>query len=238
MIQVVTFRVAQDNLCHMVTAGGEAIVIDPTEAAPVLHQLSHRNLKLKLILNTHHHDDHIAGNHELKNHSGCEVFCSNYDLDRIPDADRGLGDSETFTFHDLHFTSLETPGHTLGQVAFHCADLPALFAGDTLFALGCGRVFEGTYAQMFASLQRLKSLPPQTKLYFGHEYSLRNADFALSLGFDREAIRARRANDELAIKESGFAPPPTLAIEMAINPFLLAETTQVFTRRRELRNVF
>jgi hydroxyacylglutathione hydrolase len=236
--EIRTVRALKDNYCYLVYAPDSkvAAVIDPSEAAPVMTALRDLGLSLGLILNTHHHHDHVGGNVELQKQWKCSVYCSTRDLERIPGATKGFSDGENFEFTGLNISVISIPGHTEGQIAFHIGD--ALFVGDTVFEMGCGRLFEGTPAQMFQSLARIQSLPNETRLYFGHEYTETNARFAKSVEPENSAIDQRLNEVRTQLKQDGFASAPTLAIEKAVNPFFRAQTVDDFTRLREVRNTF
>ena len=234
-----TVRALKDNYCYLITEEGSktAAVVDPSEAAPIMTALRDLGLKLGLILNTHHHPDHVGGNLELVEHWQCPVFCSARDFDRVPGATRALNDGDEFAFEELDFSVLAIPGHTEGQIAYHVED--ALFVGDTVFEMGCGRLFEGTAEQMFASFARIKALPPETRLFFGHEYAELNARFSRgSEPGNVFAIDERLSEVRAQIKKTGFAAAPTLAVELKVNPFMRAKTVEDFARLREARNTF
>lgn len=237
-MNVRTVRALKDNYCYLVAGGRTALVIDPSEAEPIMTALRDLGLKLGLILNTHHHPDHTGGNLELVEHWQCPVSCSERDFERIPGATRGLRDGETFDFEGLRFQVLAIPGHTEGQIAYHVED--ALFVGDTVFEMGCGRLFEGTPAQMFASLARIQALPPTTRLYFGHEYTETNARFAKKAEPENEfAIDERLGEVRSQLqRNAGIAAAPTLETEQKVNPFLRAKTLEDFTRLRAARDTF
>lgn len=240
MVLIHTVRALKDNYCYVVQREDSelALVIDPSEAAPIRSFLKAHHLKLGLILNTHHHHDHVGGNSELKSESGCEVYCSAHDVSRVPEASRGFSDGETFTFDGIHFEVLEIPGHTQGQIAFYIREDHALFVGDTLFAMGCGRLFEGTPEQMFASLEKIKQLDPNTQIFFGHEYTETNAKFAMMIEPENAEIDVRLSKTRDQINAQGFADAPTLADELKVNPFLRAADVATFAKRREMRNSF
>ena len=221
-IEIIPVPVLKDNLAYLVhrVNSTEALVIDPSEPGPIVQKLESSGLRLRLILNTHHHHDHVGGNTALAQRFQAPVWCSVTDLDRVPCAERGLKDNEVLEFDGVRFATLAIPGHTQGQVAFHFADDRAVFVGDTLFAMGCGRLFEGTAAQLWSSLKRLMSLPEPTRIFFGHEYTERNARFALALDPDNQAIESRLRATLRALRERGVAPAPTLADELTVNPFL------------------
>lgn len=252
MINVATVPALTDNYCYLVWCEGstDAIVIDPSEPKPLLSALRSRGLRAALVLNTHHHHDHVGGNLEIASTSACEIWCSNYDVTRIEGAKRGLGDGESFTVAGVTFETWAIPGHTLGQVAFYEKESKSLFVGDTIFSMGCGRLFEGTPEQMHASLSRLAGAPGDTRLHVGHEYTLRNAEFALSVEPGNFDIRRRVEN---AKRLGRVVPSPTVDDELKVNPFLRTRSSEirhtlgfpesasdlvVFTRLRELRNSF
>jgi hydroxyacylglutathione hydrolase len=212
----------RDNYAYLVHAEhtDDCIVVDPSEPAPVLTALYERGLRLRAILNTHHHHDHVGGNDELlRRHPRIDVFGHASDKGRIPGQTRFLEHGEHFEVVDLGFDILHIPGHTTGAIAY-CGHGSA-FTGDTLFAAGCGRLFEGTPQMMFESLnQKLGSLPDDTHFYFGHEYTENNLRFAASVEPDNADIAKRRAH--VAEQRSGNVPttPTTLAEERRTNPFL------------------
>jgi hydroxyacylglutathione hydrolase len=212
----------RDNYAYLVHLPGSraAAVVDPSEAPPVLAALEREGLDLVAILCTHHHYDHIGGNVDLADAiSGLEVVCSEYDRGRVPRVTRTVGDGGTFEVAGLSVTAMAVPGHTLGAIAFLIGD--AVFTGDTLFVAGCGRLFEGTPAMMHESLSlKLGKLPPETRVYCGHEYTTSNARFALTVEPENEAAR-RLAERARAAREKGEPTvPSTIADEIAHNPFL------------------
>jgi hydroxyacylglutathione hydrolase len=208
-----------DNYAYLIWREGSrgALLVDPSESIPVLRALQRHQLTLEALLCTHHHWDHIGGIQELCHvHPGLPVFCSDSDVSRISGATQGIGHGKSFDVAGLHFDCLKVPGHTLGALAY-CVE-SAVFTGDTLFGAGCGRLFEGTAAQMHASLMLLASLPGQTKVYFGHEYTKANLAFARTVEPDNPELRARW---EL-IQRSATEPttPSTIEEERKTNPFL------------------
>ncbi len=239
-LEVITVRALKDNYCYLVKRAGSplAAVIDPSEAKPVAEALTELGLQLGLILNTHHHHDHVGGNQELARAFSAQVFCSSYDVARVPQASRGLDDGEELELDGLEIAVLAIPGHTQGQIAYYFRGASSLFVGDTLFAMGCGRLFEGTPGQMFASLQRIKRLPPATRLYFGHEYTLKNAAFALEVDPGNSAVAARLSDVERRLAAGEIPPAPTLQEELEVNPFLRAPDVASFARLRSRRDVF
>jgi hydroxyacylglutathione hydrolase len=227
----------KDNFIYILSDGRLCAAIDPGEAAPVEKFLAESGLRLETILCTHHHWDHIGGVEELKAKFNCDVLCSAYDFSRIKGADRALSERETIL--DTAVEVLPMPGHTLGQVAFYIPKLDAVFTGDTLFSAGCGRLFEGTPEQMFESLGRLKKLPVETKVYFGHEYTLRNLDFVEKYkGADTMEIEAYRQECMSRVEHGQSTTPSSIETELKINPFMTAQDVGQFAKWRELRNTW
>ncbi len=225
----------KDNFIYALSDGKSCAVIDPGEAAPVEKFLQENNLQLSTILCTHHHWDHVSGIKELRAKHNCEVLCSEYDYSRIVGVTRALAERETILGSAIEI--LPMPGHTLGQVAFYIPESGTLFTGDTLFSAGCGRLMEGTPSQMFASLARLKQLPADTKIYFGHEYTLRNLDFVEKYSAAPPAdVSTYRQACETKLALGQPTTPTTLATELKVNPFLIAKDVAEFTKWRELRN--
>lgn len=202
---------------------GKVAVVDPSEAAPVKAKLAALGWKLTHILNTHHHWDHTGGNLELKQATGATIVGPAADRDRIPGIDVALGECETYRFGAEPAMVFDIPGHTRGHIAFWFSESDALFCGDTLFTLGCGRLFEGTPAQMWTSLLKLRGLPPETRVFCGHEYTQSNARFAVAIDPDNKALKTRAATVDAARAKGLPTVPATLAEERATNPFLRAD---------------
>ncbi len=230
----------QDNYSYLIIDEDklEACVVDPSEAKPIIDYLSGKNINLKYILNTHHHYDHIGGNTELKKKFGSVVLGFNGDAKRIPEIDILLKDNEIWNSENFKAKIIHIPGHTTGHICFYFFDENLLFTGDTLFSLGCGRIFEGTYEQMYDSLNKLKSLPKETKIYCGHEYTLNNSKFCLehdsensSLLKKIEFIKKQRNNNLPTI-------PSTLQDEIDCNIFLRANDLKTFSKLRDLKDNF
>jgi hydroxyacylglutathione hydrolase len=199
---------------------GATGVVDPATASPVLARLRAHGWSLDWILTTHHHADHTGGNLELKRATGCRIAGPKKDAARVPGLDLGLVEGDTFSLGDARARIIETPGHTSGHISFWFEDAKALFCADTLFSLGCGRLFEGTPAQMWGSLQKLAALPDDAVVYCGHEYTLANARFALTVDPANPALRARAEEVEQLRAEGQPTVPSTLGAERAANPFL------------------
>ena len=215
----------RDNYIYLLREpkSGAVGAVDPSVAAPVLAALESRGLKLTHVINTHHHPDHTGGNLELKAATGAIIVGPLADKGRIPGIDVAVGDGDTFKFGDEAATVFDVPGHTRGHIAYWFKDSQALFSGDTLFLMGCGRLFEGTPQQMWSSLSKLKALPPATRVYCGHEYTQANARFALTVE-PKNADLVARAQRVDAVRAAGQSTVPgTLADELATNPFLRAD---------------
>ncbi|HEY6941678.1 hydroxyacylglutathione hydrolase [Dokdonella sp.] len=207
-----------DNYIWLLAQGTDALVVDPGEAAPVERALARHGMRLRAILLTHHHPDHVGAAQELGARHGCAVHAPRDE--RIAEADVRVGDGDRVVLHApaFAFDVLAVPGHTLSHVAYHGAGV--LFCGDTLFSVGCGRLFEGTPAQMLASLERLAALPDATRVCCGHEYTQANCAFALALDPSNEALAARAAQADAQHARGEPTVPSTLAEERAVNPFL------------------
>jgi hydroxyacylglutathione hydrolase len=214
-----------DNYLWLLVRGTDAAVVDPGDAAPALHRLQQRNLRLRAILVTHHHGDHVGGVAALAQATGARVYGPRHES--IPARDVALGGGERIDVLGATFEVLAVPGHTLGHVAYHAPSLRVLFCGDTLFAAGCGRLFEGTAEQMAASLARLAGLPADTRVYCAHEYTLSNLRFARAVEPDNEAL-LQRQQACIALRERGEPTvPSTIAEELATNPFLRCDAPAV-----------
>ena len=181
-MKVLVIKCLDDNFSYIVLneANNNACVIDPSESDPIIQIIKKKKINLKYILNTHHHPDHVGGNLELKREFNCNILGFIGDRNNIPGINIFLKDKELFKDEDFEFKTYHTPGHTAGHVVFHFYRQNILFTGDTLFSLGCGRIFEGSYDEMFRSLQLIKNLPKNTLIYFGHEYTRNNSKFCLT----------------------------------------------------------
>ena len=217
-LEIFPVRAFNDNYVWTLVSGGNAAVVDPGEAAPVLEFLRAKKLTLTAILNTHHHADHVGGNEELLRQFKVPVYGPHDE--RIATVSRRLHEGERFTLDGIgiELSVLEIPAHTRSHIAFVGANL--LFCGDTLFACGCGRIFEGTPAQMHAALVKLAALPGSTRVYCGHEYTVSNIRFAEAVEADNPLL-AEWAREAAAQRERGEPTlPSTIAREIATNPFM------------------
>lgn len=222
MLEISVIPCLKDNYSYYVfePKSNTSILIDTPEFKAIDNFLESKNISLDFILNTHHHWDHVSGNTELKNKYNCKIFGSVLDADRIPDIDFGIDPNTPLELGDLFIKTFFAPGHTSHHVVFYLENASALFSGDTLFSMGCGRVFEGTHEELFKSLNVLTSLPEETKIYCGHEYSIRNSKFALSI--EPNNLDLQKRIEEITLLRAKNLPtvPTTLELEKKINPFL------------------
>jgi hydroxyacylglutathione hydrolase len=231
-INVTAIPAFSDNYIWLLSTGGdECAVVDPGDAKPVLDALKHEALQLSYILLTHHHADHIGGMAQLVNASGAQVF-GPHDP-RIPGQTRSFAEGETVELEamGLGFQVIEVPGHTSTHIAFYGHG--CLFCGDTLFSVGCGRLFEGSPDEMQSSLDKLAALPPETRVFCAHEYTLSNCDFALEVEPGNRALSRRASAVEAARAAGRSTVPSTLAEELAVNPFLRSREPAVVRAARE-----
>jgi hydroxyacylglutathione hydrolase len=224
MLEVVQFPCRSDNFGVLLhdAASGQTASIDAPELAPIVEILEARGWALTHILTTHHHVDHVEANLELKARYNCVVIGPHGEADRIPGIDQRVSGGEHFSFAGRRVEVIDCPGHTLGGISLYVPSEKLLFAADTLFALGCGRLLEGTPAQMWASLSKLMALADDTVVYCGHEYTLSNAKFALSIDPDNEALVTRAMEIERLRAAGQPTLPTTIGLEKATNPFLRA----------------
>jgi hydroxyacylglutathione hydrolase len=254
MLEIITIPVLTDNYIFFIhdSISQETAVVDPALAQPVLDVLSEKNWQLTTIFNTHHHSDHVGGNLQLKRLTGCQIVASQYDQNRIPGIDRTVNEGDTVTLGRHKAQVITTPGHTLGHIAYHFADNKILFCGDTLFVMGCGRLFEGTAEQMWHSLQKLKALPSETCVYCTHEYTQTNGQFALTVEPDNQQLQHRILEVKRLRNNNQPTVPTTINEELATNPFFRedsltlqktiemtnAKPTEVFAKVRQMKDRF
>ncbi|WDI33148.1 hydroxyacylglutathione hydrolase [Hyphococcus flavus] len=253
-IEIRQFPCLKDNYGFLIRdrSSGLTASIDTPDAAEINRQLDNAGWRLTHILNTHWHPDHAGGNIALKKKWGCEIIGPRAEADKIPSIDCEVGDDDIVNLGRSEAKVFDTPGHTLGHIIYHFADDGAAFVGDTVFALGCGRLCEGTPAQMWNSLQKIIALPPETKLYCAHEYTQANAKFALSIDPENKNLK-ERANEIDKMRLANKPTVPTvLSLELETNPFLRAGNEQLqnainmnnagavesFAKIRALKDVF
>lgn len=220
------------------TTSRDVIVVDPTEAEPVEQYCHEHGLNLSQIWLTHWHKDHIGGVPELLQSRNILVYGPREELSKIPFITHPLQHEAHFKFHDLQVDVLAVPGHTLGHIVYFMDAIDTLFCGDTLFAMGCGRVFEGTFEQMYHSLNRLAALPARTKVYCTHEYTLSNAKFALHVEPDNLALQQRYQQVEDLRLLNQPTLPSTIELELQTNPFLRVDSVEEFQKLREMKDNF
>ena len=227
-------------------------VVDPSESKPIINFLKKNNLQLNYILNTHHHYDHVGGNTELKKKYKAKIVGFEGDCERIPEIDIMLKDGEIWKQDNFEAKVIHIPGHTLGHICFHFYNENNLFTGDTLFSLGCGRIFEGTYEQMFASLEKIKKLPLKTKIYCGHEYTYKNAEFCMKYDKGNSDLKERFEIIKKTRSKNLPTIPAILGDELKSNIFLRCdqsdlknklnmknqEDLEVFRKVRDLKDSF
>ena len=230
----------QDNYSYLIIdeTKNNACVIDPSEANPIIKYLEENKIKLQFILNTHHHHDHVGGNKRLKEKYGARVLGYQGDKKRIPEIDIQLKDQETWIYENFEAKIIHIPGHTLGHIGFYFYKEDSVFTGDTLFSLGCGKIFEGTYTQMFNSLMKLKALPQNTKIFCGHEYTRQNSKFCISQDQNNEKLKAKINEIEIKIKNGLFTIPSTIKEELECNIFLRSNNLETFSKLRDLKDNF
>ncbi len=239
-LQIVRIPALSDNYVWLVhdDASGETMVVDPAEAAPVLAAADQRGWRIGAIWNTHWHPDHTGGNAAIKQAHGATVIAPAAEGARIPTADRLVAESDRVSLGAHEAVVMEVPAHTAGHIAYHFADDALAFVGDTLFAMGCGRLFEGTADQMFANMQRFAGLPDETIIYCAHEYTQSNGRFALVAEPDNDAIRHRMAEVDTARAAGEPTVPTTIGAERATNPFLRAESAEKLAELRAAKDGF
>lgn len=243
-----------DNYSYLIhdEISNTVAIVDPSEFIPCDTIISKNYKKLDFILNTHHHYDHVGGNEELKKKYNSKVLGFENDKNRIPQIDTVLKDNQEFKIGTLNFTTIFIPGHTRGHVAFYFKKERVVFSGDTLFSLGCGRVFEGTYKQMFQSLNKLKNLPGETKVYCGHEYTFKNLEFCLKFNPNNNFLKKKKNDIEQSLKNKKPTIPSTIADEIKANIFFRVNDPdvkkainlenspdiEIFTKLRDLKDNF
>ncbi len=230
-MNVETIPILEDNYAYVITSGDMVGVIDPGESQPIIDYLESNDLKLDWVINTHKHWDHVNGNEKLIEKYGAKLAAP-AECEGSPD--ELLEDGKPFTFGDIEFQIIETVGHTMGHVVLFDPTYRILFAADTLFVMGCGRVFEGTMEDMYQSMQAIKNLPPETAIYGGHEYTPANIKFAKHILPDNLAIFERSQ----ALEGQKCTMPTTLAEELKTNPFLMAKTSEEFAKYRAAKDNF
>ena len=238
MLQVLRIPVLNDNYVWLLhdDASGETVAVDPAVADPVLEAAAARGWTIGQIWNTHWHGDHVGGNGAIKAATGCTITGPAAEAEKIGTLDRQVGEGDQVRIGDHVATVLEVPAHTAGHIAYHLADDRILFVGDTLFAMGCGRLFEGTPAQMYANMARFSALPDDTAVYCAHEYTQSNGRFALTVEPENEALVARMAEVDAARARGEATVPTTIGQERATNIFMRARDVGQLACRRAAKD--
>ena len=239
-MKIEIIKCLEDNYSYLIidVKNQNACVVDPSESAPVINFINNNNIKLKYILNTHHHYDHIGGNIELKKKYGANIVAFKGDDYRIPKIDILVEDNQVWKGDSFEAKIYHTPGHTKGHIAFHFFKEKKIFTGDTLFSLGCGRIFEGTYEQMFNSLNKIKNLPKETEIYCGHEYTLQNSNFCIANDSKNLKLKDKIIEIKEKLKNGLPTVPSTLGDEIECNIFLKAKDVKSFSKLRDLKDNF
>jgi hydroxyacylglutathione hydrolase len=233
-------RCLQDNYSYLIIdqKTNEACVVDPSEADPVINFCEENKIKIKYILNTHHHYDHVGGNKEIKKFYNSKILGFENDKDRIPEIDILLKDQEVWKKDNFETKIFHIPGHTTGHICYHFFNEKILFTGDTLFSLGCGKIFEGTYSQMFKSLSLFKKFSLDTKIYCGHEYTLQNSKFCLQYDPQNKMLINKILEIKKNLSQGNPTLPSTIKDELDCNIFLRANDVKSFSKLRDLKDNF
>ncbi len=238
MLEVMRIPALSDNYIWLMhdSASGDTVVIDPAVADPVLEAAQARGWRIGQIWNTHWHGDHTGGNTAIKAATGCMVTGPAAEAERIGTLDRLVGEGDSVRIGDHVAQVMAMPAHTAGHITYHLSDDRMAFVGDTLFAMGCGRLFEGTAAQMFANMQRLAALPDDTQIYCAHEYTLANGRFALGVEPDNVALKQRMEAVEAARARGEPTVPTSIGAERETNIFMRARDADQLAERRAAKD--
>ena len=239
-IEVVCIPVLSDNYVWLVHEhnSGATMVVDPAVAAPILAEAAARGWRITDIWNTHWHPDHTGGNAEIKAATGCTITGPAAEAERIPTLDVQVKGGDVVRLGAIEATVIDVPAHTAGHIAYYLANEAAAFVGDTLFAMGCGRLFEGTAAQMFENMAKLATLPDATMVYCAHEYTQSNGRYALVAEPENRALIARMTQVDAARMRGEATVPTTIGDEKATNPFMRATSVEQLAERRAAKDAF
>lgn len=240
MLEIIRIPVLSDNYVWLVhePESGETMVVDPAVAEPVLAEAEKRGWTITQIWNTHWHPDHTGGNAAIKEATGCHITGPEAERERIPTLDTFVKEGDTVKLGDVVADVIDVPAHTAGHIAFYIPSEKVAFVGDTLFAMGCGRLFEGTAEQMYDNMRKLEALPDDTKIYCAHEYTQSNGEYALVAEPDNLALKERMA-EVLTLRSRGEATvPTTIGQERATNPFMRAASAAELGERRTAKDNF
>jgi hydroxyacylglutathione hydrolase len=230
----------KDNYSYLIIdqSKNDACVVDPSESEPIIKYLEKNKINLKFILNTHHHYDHVGGNNLLKKKYNAKVIGYKDDKRRIPDVDILVNDEQIWKNQNFEAKIMHIPGHTSGHICFYFYKDKTIFTGDTLFSLGCGRIFEGTYSQMFDSLNKFKKLPLDTKIFCGHEYTMQNSKFCLTHDSNNQKLKKKIIEIKKKLINNLPTIPSTIKEELECNIFLRSDNLKSFSKLRDLKDNF
>jgi hydroxyacylglutathione hydrolase len=230
----------KDNYAYLIIDKSKKIacVVDPGESEPIINYLDKYKIDLKFILNTHHHYDHVGGNSILKKRYNAKVIGYKKDKKRIPDIDTLVDDNEIWKNRNFEAKVMHIPGHTTGHICFYFYKEKIIFTGDTLFSLGCGKIFEGTYSQMFESLNKFKKLPLETKIFCGHEYTMQNSNFCIAQDPNNQNLKKKITEIKKKIINNLPTIPSTIEEELECNIFLRSDNLESFSKLRDLKDNF
>ncbi len=239
-MKIEIIKCLQDNYSYLIIdeKNKNACVVDPSEAKPIINFIKKNQINLKYILNTHHHYDHVGGNLELKKKYNCSIIGFKGDKDRIPEIDILVENNQIWKEDNFEAKIYHIPGHTTGHIAYYFYKEKKIFTGDTLFSLGCGRIFEGTYEQMFNSLNKIKELPKDTEIYCGHEYTLQNSNFCIANDSKNLKLKDKIIKIKEKLKKGLPTIPTILDDEIECNIFLKAKDLKSFSKLRDLKDNF
>lgn len=238
MLDIKLIPILEDNYCYLIQSGDHIGLVDVGEAEPVLAYLKEHGITPTHLFSTHHHSDHIDGAEQLKRAYNLHHIAAEKDMNRIPTVDQGVLEGDIIPFGDENFCVIETHGHTLNHINFYGENSKTLFSGDTLFVMGCGRLFEGTTNQMFESFEKLKALPDETAIYCGHEYTMANAAFCVATMPNNEDIKKRYDEVKAIRKLEKPTIPSTIAEEKKTNVFMMANDAATFKQYRDSKDNF
>jgi hydroxyacylglutathione hydrolase len=239
MLEITAVPVLTDNYVWLIHNGatGETAAVDPSVADPVLGAVAAKGWSLTQVLNTHWHPDHTGGNEAIKAATGCSIIAPE-EARRVSPVDRVVVEGDRVTVAGAEAIVWDIPAHTAGHIAYYFAEEGMIFVGDTMFAMGCGRLFEGSAEQMYSNMQRIAALPADVRIYCGHEYTLANARFAAHVEPDSTAIAARLAQVQAMRERGEITLPTTVAQERETNPFVRSTNVEEFARRRAAKDSF
>lgn len=238
MLDVMLVPVLDDNYAYILQSGSDVAIVDAGDAGPVIEALEKMSLIPSLLFNTHHHGDHIAGNSALKEKYDVKIIAPAKDKHRIADIDQTVSEGDIISFSDEEILIMETPGHTTGHICLWFEKSAILFSADTLFAMGCGRTFEGTSEELFNAFERFKTFPDHTKIYCGHEYTQSNGEFCLTIEPDNQDL-IQRMDEVRSLRQNNIPTiPSTIELEKKTNVFMRAKDAETFKKYRDLKDNF